>query len=153
MRHARLCSRCPVVVLGGDTPLALPLILELERKKYVVIASVSTPEAVETLEHKCQGYVRALVLDPFEVHTPLDVLQRTCLTFLIAYNNPSLPALAGIDPIAQIPHQRRRGSLRIALLGPIHPLYHLSSHTPCVRTDSARAPRAYLAPRHVPPLP
>lgn len=55
------------VVLGGDTPLALPLILYLEAKGYIVIASVSTPEAVQLLEQQCQGYVRALVLDPYEV--------------------------------------------------------------------------------------
>jgi len=55
------------VVLGGDTPLALPLIVDLEKKGYIVIASVSTPEAVDLLERKCQGFVRALVLDPNEV--------------------------------------------------------------------------------------
>lgn len=55
------------VVLGGDTPFALPLILDLEAKGFIVIVSVSTPEAVPLLEHKCQGYVRALVLDPHEV--------------------------------------------------------------------------------------
>jgi hypothetical protein len=55
------------VVLGGDHPLALPLIVDLEKKGYIVIASVSTLEAVETVEHRCNGYVRALVLDPDEV--------------------------------------------------------------------------------------
>jgi hypothetical protein len=58
-----------VVVLGGDTLLALPLILELEKQGYVVIASVSTPQVVDVLEHKTRGYVRALVLDPTEVST------------------------------------------------------------------------------------
>jgi hypothetical protein len=56
-----------LVILGGDHPLALPLIADLEKKGYVVIASVSTLEAIETIEHKCNGYVRALVLDPGEV--------------------------------------------------------------------------------------
>lgn len=56
-----------LVVLGGDTPFALPLILDLEKKGYIVIASVSTPEAVDALEQRCQGYVRALVLNPHEV--------------------------------------------------------------------------------------
>ncbi|KDR81713.1 hypothetical protein GALMADRAFT_239864 [Galerina marginata CBS 339.88] len=58
-----------VVVLGGDTPYALPLILDLEKQGYIVIASVSTPHAVEVLESKTQGYVKALVLDPFEPAT------------------------------------------------------------------------------------
>ncbi|KAK7467386.1 hypothetical protein VKT23_004442 [Stygiomarasmius scandens] len=58
-----------VVVLGGDTPLGLPTILDLEKKGYIVITSVSTPEAVEPLERKCHGYVRALVLNPAEPDT------------------------------------------------------------------------------------
>lgn len=55
------------VVLGGDTPLALPLIQDLEKKGYIVIASVATPEAADELESRCNGYVRALVLDPTQV--------------------------------------------------------------------------------------
>ncbi|THU84909.1 hypothetical protein K435DRAFT_783587 [Dendrothele bispora CBS 962.96] len=58
-----------VVVLGGDTPLGLPTVLDLEKKGYIVIASVATPEAVESLERKCHGYVRALVLNPAEPDT------------------------------------------------------------------------------------
>ncbi|KAI0780424.1 hypothetical protein BD413DRAFT_488945 [Trametes elegans] len=68
-KHAAAASserRQVVVVLGGDSPLGLPLIQDLEKKAYIVIASVSTPEAVEEVESKCQGYVRALVLDPTE---------------------------------------------------------------------------------------
>lgn len=57
----------PVVVLGGDTPLAFPLILDLEKKGFIVVASVATPEAADELEGRCNGYVRALVLDPVEV--------------------------------------------------------------------------------------
>jgi len=56
-----------LVVLGGDHPLGLPLIIELEQKGYIVITSVSTPEAVSGIESKGHGYVRALVLDPNEV--------------------------------------------------------------------------------------
>ncbi|KAL0061040.1 hypothetical protein AAF712_012161 [Marasmius tenuissimus] len=55
-----------VVVLGGDTPLGHPLILDLEKKGYIVIASVASSDAAETLERKSHGYVRALVLDPSE---------------------------------------------------------------------------------------
>jgi hypothetical protein len=54
-------------VLGGDNPVALPLILALEKKGFIIIASVATPEAVDELERAGRGYVRALVLDPFEV--------------------------------------------------------------------------------------
>ena len=48
--------------------MALPLIVDLEKKGYIVIVSVSTPEAVDTIEQRCNGYVRVLVLDPDEVH-------------------------------------------------------------------------------------
>jgi NAD(P)-dependent dehydrogenase (short-subunit alcohol dehydrogenase family) len=53
-----------IVVLGGDTPFGLPLILDLEKKGYIVITSVATSEAADALERSCRGYVRALVLDP-----------------------------------------------------------------------------------------
>lgn len=57
-----------VVVLGGDsTPLGLALVAALEKSGFIVIASVATPEAVELLESRSHGYVRALVLDPSEV--------------------------------------------------------------------------------------
>lgn len=63
------------MILGGDTPLGRPLIFDLEKKGYIVIASVSTPEAADALEHQCNGYVRALVLDPNEVtDTPFSMI-------------------------------------------------------------------------------
>ncbi|KAI0361858.1 hypothetical protein OH77DRAFT_1440854 [Trametes cingulata] len=68
-KHASATSgerRQVVVVLGGDSPLGLPLIQDLEKKGYIVITSVSTPEAVQEVESQCHGYVRALVLDPTE---------------------------------------------------------------------------------------
>lgn len=65
-----------LVVLGGDHPLGLPLIIELEQKGYIVITSVSTPEAVSSIESKGHGYVRALVLDPNEVCNYLSLLPK-----------------------------------------------------------------------------
>ena len=58
-------------MLGGDHPLALPLIVALENKGFIVITSVATPEAVDELERAGKGYVKALVLDPFEVRDAL----------------------------------------------------------------------------------
>ncbi|KAI9446261.1 hypothetical protein H4582DRAFT_1805041 [Lactarius indigo] len=58
-----------VVVLGGDHPVARPLILALEKKGFIIIASVATPEAVDELECVGNGYVKALVLNPFEPGT------------------------------------------------------------------------------------
>lgn len=65
-------------MLGGDTPLGPPLVAGLEQEGYIVIASVSTPDAVAELEAISSGYVKALVLNPQEVKRPL-----TCLTELV----------------------------------------------------------------------
>ncbi|KAH9981124.1 hypothetical protein BGW80DRAFT_1162297 [Lactifluus volemus] len=58
-----------VVLLGADNPVAVPLMLALEKKGFIIIASVATPEGVERVERAGNGYVRALVLDPFEPAT------------------------------------------------------------------------------------
>jgi len=50
-------------------PFGPRLIADLEKNGYIVITSVSTPEAVDATENVCHGYVRALVLDPNEVRT------------------------------------------------------------------------------------
>ncbi|KAH8826854.1 hypothetical protein DL96DRAFT_1498247 [Flagelloscypha sp. PMI_526] len=55
-----------VVVLGADLPHGQALIDGLQQQEYIVIASVSTPEAVDALEQRSNGYVKALVLDPSE---------------------------------------------------------------------------------------
>jgi hypothetical protein len=60
------------VVLGGDHPLALPLILDLESKGYIVITSVENADSISELEYRCRGYVRALVLDPSDVSPTSD---------------------------------------------------------------------------------
>lgn len=51
-------------MLGADLPHGEPLIAGLEEKDYIVIASVSTPEAADALESRSNGYLKALVLDP-----------------------------------------------------------------------------------------
>ena len=58
-----------VVVLGGDEPLAFPLIDSLQQCGYIVIASVRTPQAAEELERTSNGYLRAIVLDPTDVRS------------------------------------------------------------------------------------
>ncbi|TFY58770.1 hypothetical protein EVG20_g8026 [Dentipellis fragilis] len=84
-----------VVLLGGDTPLALPLILDLENKGFIVIASVATPEAADELEQKCSGYVRALVLDPSEPAT-IPIFLRSLMSSL----SRRFPINASGDPHA-----------------------------------------------------
>jgi hypothetical protein len=74
-------------VLGGDTPLGIALILDLEKNGYIVITSVSTPEAVDEIEQQSHGYVRAIVLDPTEV-CPVASCPRISTNFL--YNSQRL---------------------------------------------------------------
>ncbi|TFK54712.1 hypothetical protein OE88DRAFT_1723242 [Heliocybe sulcata] len=84
-----------VVVLGGDTPLGLPLVIELEKQGFIVITSVAHPEAVDDIEMKCQGYVRALVLDPSEPDT-LTFFMRSLMSTL----SRRFPITAAGDPYA-----------------------------------------------------
>ena len=63
--QAKSCYR--PVVLGGDRPIGLPLIIDLEKKGYIVITSVESSDAVESVESKTHGYVRALVLESTNV--------------------------------------------------------------------------------------
>ncbi|KAG1756375.1 uncharacterized protein EDB91DRAFT_11830 [Suillus paluster] len=88
-------KRQVVVVLGGDHPLGLPLIIELEQKGYIVITSVSTPEAVGSIESKGHGYVRALVLDPNEPGT-IPIFLRSLASTL----SRRFPITAAGDPYA-----------------------------------------------------
>lgn len=114
-----------VVVLGGDTRLALPLILDLEKKGYIVIASVSSPESVETLEGKCQGYVRALVLNPNSPDT-IPVFLRSLNSTL----SRKFPLTAAGDPFVSTASHRYIHSI-ISLLtlpppSPHAPLEHIN---------------------------
>lgn len=73
IRHISAASiprerRQVVVVLGGDRPIGLLLILDLEKKGYIVITSVESSVAAESIESKTHGYVRALVLDSSNPH-------------------------------------------------------------------------------------
>ncbi|EKM82586.1 hypothetical protein AGABI1DRAFT_52867 [Agaricus bisporus var. burnettii JB137-S8] len=89
-----------VVVLGADSPFGLPLILDLEKKGYIVIASVATPEDVEPLERQTQGYVKALVLDPYE---PL--MLPAFMRSLTATLARKFPINAAGDPFASLATQ------------------------------------------------
>ena len=86
-------------MLGGDNPVALPLILALEKKGFIVIASVATPEAIDELEHAGKGYVKALVLDPFEVRLCLPGSSHSSY-ITIARHDSDLPSLLGFYAIS-----------------------------------------------------
>ncbi|KIJ10508.1 hypothetical protein PAXINDRAFT_164271 [Paxillus involutus ATCC 200175] len=92
-------KRQVVVVLGGDHPLGLPLIMELEKQGYIVITSVSSPEAVSDIENKGHGYVRALILDPNEPGT-IPIFLRSLASTL----SRRFPITAAGDPYAATPY-------------------------------------------------
>ncbi|KAF8636490.1 hypothetical protein AX17_003305 [Amanita inopinata Kibby_2008] len=143
-RGRRNDRRQVVVVLGGDTPFALPLILELERKGYIVITSVSTPEACVSLESKCQGFVRALVLDPSEPATVNVFLRSLTSTLSLRF-----PVNAAGDPYAPPSTQPYIHSV-ISLLT-------LSPHSPAVyapleHVSLANAYLPYLTATHITPI-
>ena len=132
-----------LVVLGGDTPFALPIILELERKGYIVITSVSTSEATDYLEAQCKGYVKALVLDPFEVcafiyflsvfFALMQLQPETVQPFLRSLGaalSRKFPIKAAGDPFASpssIPHIHSVISL-LSLSAPVPNLYAPLEH-------------------------
>jgi hypothetical protein len=55
------------VVLGADIAFGFQLVLELESRGFIVIATVSKSDTIEEIESNGNGYIRALVLDPTEV--------------------------------------------------------------------------------------
>ncbi|KAF7338038.1 Protein kinase domain-containing protein [Mycena venus] len=121
-----------VVVLGGDTPLALPLILDLEKKGYIVIASVSSADFGDNLERRCKGYVRALVLDPNEPST-VTVFLRSLSSAL----SRKFPITAAGDPfVASSAHP----SAYLPYLNATHvvPLQVIQALLPMLRTGPNR---------------
>ncbi|KAF8226776.1 hypothetical protein L208DRAFT_1393274 [Tricholoma matsutake] len=133
-----------VVVLGGDTPLALPLIRGLEKKGFVVIASVATPEAVEALERRCQGFVKALVLDPHEPAT-VPVFLRSLASTL----SRKFPITAAGDPFASPTSHLYIHSI-ISLL--TLPTSTLSVHAPLEHISLRNTYLPYLNATHITPL-
>ncbi|KAF9469250.1 hypothetical protein BDZ94DRAFT_1303744 [Collybia nuda] len=133
-----------VVVLGGDTPLALPLILGLEKKGYIVIASVSTPEAVSALEQRCEGYVRALVLDPHEPGTTTVFLRSLASTL-----SRKFPITSSGDPFATpSAHPYIHSVISLLTLPTASP----SQHAPLEHLSLRNAYLPYLNATHIVPL-
>ncbi|GAA5958101.1 hypothetical protein JCM3765_002810 [Sporobolomyces pararoseus] len=55
-----------VLVLGADTFQGREIALDLEKRGWVVIATVSDPDQVDRLEREGRGWIKVLVLDPTE---------------------------------------------------------------------------------------
>ncbi|EIW84907.1 hypothetical protein CONPUDRAFT_87410 [Coniophora puteana RWD-64-598 SS2] len=143
-------KRRVVVVLGADHPLGFPLVAELERAGYVVIASVSTPAAVDALEGACGGFLRALVLDPNEPAT-IPVFLRSLASTL----SRRFPLTSAGDPYAPSPHHPVLYSVVSLLTLPssiITPNIEASPHAPleALSLQSAYIPR--LLASHVAPV-
>ena len=79
-----------LLIFGGDHPLGLPLIMELEAKGYIVITSVSSPEGVSAIERKSHGFIRDLILDPNEVRHCF-VVSAVCLNTPLVWHHPNTP--------------------------------------------------------------
>jgi len=109
--------------------LALPLIVDLEKKGYIVITSVATLKAVETIERECHGYVRALVLDPDEVCIIYKVVYISRLMHFKAWNDTDLPPFPRIDTVPPFSYQYSGRSSRFPILTPLHSLCHITSHS------------------------
>ncbi|MBZ6370383.1 MAG: DUF1776 domain-containing protein [Microbacterium hominis] len=56
-----------VVVLGAESPHGREIALDLERRGFVVVATVADPADVDSLERTSRGWLKVLVLDPKEV--------------------------------------------------------------------------------------
>lgn len=138
-------KRQVVVVLGGDHPLGLPLIIELEQKGYIVITSVSTPEAVSSIESKGHGFVRALVLDPNEPGT-IPIFLRSLASTL----SRRFPITAAGDPYAATPYHPLLHSIISLLTLPI-PSIH-TAPTPIEQLSLRSTYLPHLLSTHFAPL-
>lgn len=57
------------LVLGADSVEGREIALDLEKKGWVVICTVSDPDQVDRLERQGRGWMKVLVLDPTEVNS------------------------------------------------------------------------------------
>lgn len=138
-------KRQVVVVLGGDHPLGLPLIIELEQKGYIVITSVSTAEAVNSIESKGHGYVRALVLDPNEPGT-IPIFLRSLASTL----SRRFPITAAGDPYAATPYHPLLHSIISLLTLPISSIH--TAPTPIEQLSLRSTYLPHLLSTHFAPL-
>ncbi|KAG2158511.1 uncharacterized protein EDB93DRAFT_1238246 [Suillus bovinus] len=138
-------KRQVVVVLGGDHPLGLPLIIELEQKGYIVVTSVSTPEAVSSIESKGHGYVRALVLDPNEPGT-IPIFLRSLASTL----SRRFPITSAGDPYAATPYHPLLHSIISLLTLPV-PSIH-TTPTPIEQLSLRSTYLPHLLSTHFAPL-
>ncbi|KAL8293130.1 hypothetical protein RQP46_000824 [Phenoliferia psychrophenolica] len=87
-----------VLVLGADGP-ARELALDLERRGFVVIATVSTPAECDVLERRSRGWIKALVLDPYESSSAAPFLRSLSTALSLRF-----PLHSSGDPFSRPSH-------------------------------------------------
>ena len=103
----------------------------LEREGYIVIASVSSPDAIDELEAHGHGYVRALVLDPKEVRFRASIAQGLYIHEVKACDDPDLPAIAPSYVLSPLPTAHVRRSVpAIGVCGSASVFRGIAPHAP-----------------------
>ncbi|KAF8643847.1 hypothetical protein AX16_008864 [Volvariella volvacea WC 439] len=138
-----------IVLLGGDTPLGLSLIQELENKGYIIIATVSSEEAVESLERSCQGYVKAVVFDPINHKTQFPVFLRSLQSTLLRKFPINAPGDVWAHP-SVVPYVH--AVICLLTLPSSYRINHSSPRTPFEHLPLEDAYLPYLEATHIAPL-
>ncbi|GAA5843732.1 hypothetical protein JCM9279_000125 [Rhodotorula babjevae] len=105
-----------VVVLGADSPHGRDLALDLERRGFVVVATVADPREVDVLEKLSRGWLKALVLDPNESSSVAPFLRSLSTALSLRF-----PLHTSGDPFARPAHA-------LALTGVVNCLSLAAAH-------------------------
>lgn len=125
-----------VVVLGADSPHGSEIALDLERRGFVVVATVADPADIDPLERTSRGWLKVLVLDPKEVsplsrsQRPLSFPKRSSLVRRAVLVGLALPAIPLDGPLAPLPPPQLRRPL---LATRAHPRPHRRRQLPLAR--------------------
>ncbi|GAA5878475.1 hypothetical protein JCM3774_006413 [Rhodotorula dairenensis] len=111
-----------VVVLGADSPHGREIALDLERRGFVVVATVADPAGVDALERTSRGWLKVLVLDPQESSSVSPFLRSLSTALSLRF-----PLHSSGDPFSRPAHA-------LALTGVVNCL-SLSSVSPAAAAD------------------
>ncbi|GAA5960592.1 hypothetical protein JCM8115_003237, partial [Rhodotorula mucilaginosa] len=106
-----------VVVLGAESPHGREIALDLERRGFVVVATVADPADVDSLERTSRGWLKVLVLDPKESSSVSPFLRSLSTALSLRY-----PLHSSGDPFSRPAHS-------LALTGVVNCLSLASSAT------------------------
>ncbi|GAA5891053.1 hypothetical protein JCM8208_003148 [Rhodotorula glutinis] len=114
-----------VVVLGADSPHGRDLALDLERRGFVVVATVADPREVDVLDKLSRGWLKALVLDPNESSSVAPFLRSLSTALSLRF-----PLHTSGDPFARPAHA-------LALTGVVNCLSLAVAHLPPAPLEAA----------------